>query len=72
MIYENRETGGTTGMKGKSTGGWQPFRSEDDPQIPGQESGNIFSREGLILILLVMIVLIAGGMIYAHFFGPHA
>ena len=59
-------------MKRKITGGWQPFRSEDDPQIPGQESGNIFSKEGLILILPVMIILIAGGMIYAHFFGPHA
>ena len=54
-----------------STGGWLPFRHDDKPHIPGQDSNGIFTKEGLLVLAVIIVVLVAGGFIYAHFFGPH-
>ncbi len=55
----------------KSTGGWLPFRHEDKPHILNQESNSIFTKEGLIIFAVIIVLLVVGGIIYSHFFGPH-
>lgn len=57
--------------RNKSTGGWLPFRHEDQSHIPGRESDRIFTKEGLIIFAVIIVLLIIGGFIYSHFFGPH-
>jgi len=55
----------------QSTGGWQPFKNEDKPPVPGQDSRKMFTKEGLITILVIAVVLIVGGLVCSYFFGPH-
>ncbi len=54
----------------KSTGGWLPFRHEDKSQIPGQDGYNVFSKEGLMVLVVIIALLIVGGFVYSFFFGP--
>lgn len=53
------------------TGGWKPFIHDDKPHIPGQDSNSIFTKEGLILFAVITVLLVVGGFICEHFFGPH-
>ena len=54
-----------------SSGGWQPFRDEDKPLVPGQDSHKIFSKEGLITAGVVAVLLIVGGILFSMLFGPY-
>lgn len=51
-------------------GRWEPFRPKDKPWIPGQESDKVFSKEGLIIVGIILIVLVIGGVVCTYFFGP--
>ncbi|MBQ6382736.1 MAG: hypothetical protein IJJ42_03955 [Clostridia bacterium] len=55
----------------RSAGGWLPFMHKDDPLVPGQKDDNVFSKEGIIVFIVILVVLIVVGMIGSHFFGPH-
>lgn len=44
---------------------------KDDPLVPGQKDDNVFSKEGIIVFIVILVVLIVVGMIGSHFFGPH-
>ena len=55
-----------------STGGFLPFRSDDKQPIPAENGKKIFSKEGLIVAGIILIILIIGGTLFFRFFGPHA
>lgn len=54
----------------KSIGGLLAFRHADKPPFGSRKDEGLFSRAGILTVAVILIILIIGGIVCFHFFGP--